>query len=140
MDDSIVSSLLPVRLLSGVGGVTPLDALLVYDAADPFAVSMVFDTGAEEPVRWTFARDLLRDGLERRVGEGDLIIWPAIDNVGEPALNLRLCSPDGDALLEAPAEVIATFLARAEQLVRFGEEELLIDVDATLQAILDGIA
>ena len=139
MDDSIVSSLLPVRLLSGVGEDTPLDALLVYDAADPFAVSMVFDTGTEEPVRWTFARDLLRDGLDRRVGEGDLIIWPAMDHVGEPALNLRLCSPDGDALLEARADVIATFVARTERLVRFGEEELLTDIDATLQAILDGI-
>jgi hypothetical protein len=140
MNDSTVSSILPLRLLSGVGGVLPLDAVLVYDANDPLAVSALFDTGAEKPVRWTFARDLLHEGLHRRVGEGDIVVWPAIDNEGEPAVNLRLCSPDGDALLEAPAVVIEDFLDRSAKLVALGDEAPLIDVDAALQAILDGIA
>lgn len=140
MSDSTVSSILPLRLLSGVGGVLPLDAVLVYDAADPLAVSALFDTGAEKPVRWTFARDLLHDGLHRRVGEGDLVVWPSVDSEGEPAVNLRLCSPDGDALLEAPAAVIEDFLSMTTALVPFGQEADLLDVDAALQAILDGIA
>ena len=39
-----------------------VDAHLRYDARDPFAVSVSFDTGANQ-IEWTFARDLLDKGL-----------------------------------------------------------------------------
>lgn len=140
MNDATISSELPLRLLSHKGGVLPLDAVIIYNTADPLAVSTLFDTGAEKPVRWTFARDLLSEGLHRRVGDGDMAVWPAVDDTGEPALNLRLSSPDGDALIEAPAGVVEDFLARTAEVVPFGDEELQTNVDAALEAILGGIA
>lgn len=140
MKDAAVSTELPLRLLSGANGILLLDAELQYDADDPLAVSALFDTGENEPVRWTFARELLHDGLHRRVGDGDLAVWPGVDGDGEPSLNLQLRSPYGSALVEAPTGVVEDFLSRTEQVVPFGDEVVTHDIDVALEAIFGGIA
>ena len=35
-----------------------------------------FRTGSDDVVEWTFARQLLTDGVTRAVGEGDVQVWP----------------------------------------------------------------
>ena len=42
------------------GEASAIDADLVFDPADPYAVTMVFRTGVQE-VLWTFGRELLAD-------------------------------------------------------------------------------
>lgn len=136
MDGSTVSYHLALHLVSGEGHVLPLTAELHYDVADPIAVTALFTTGDEAPVRWVFARDLLEAGLDQPSGEGDVLVWPTHDMAGRPAVHIRLCSPHGDALVEASADEVAEFLAETWRLVGPGEERRHLDVDATIEALL----
>src|SRR5690606_17153503 len=116
-NSSTVSQDLPVRLLGTDGHVLSLTATLHYDAADPLAVTALFDDGGDKPVRWVFSRALLVTGLDRLTGNGDVVIWPTRDDDGEPAIHVRLRSPHGDALLEAPADAVERFLSSTARLV-----------------------
>lgn len=133
---STVSQDLAVRLLGSEGHVRSLTATLHYDAADPLAVTALFDDGRKKPVRWVFSRALLVTGMDRLTGDGDVVIWPTIDDDGEPAIRIRLRSPHGDALLEAPAEALEHFLSSTSRLVPPGTEHLAIDLDALVHALL----
>src|SRR5215207_10660687 len=106
MDGTTVSYPLALSLLSADGVELPLAAELRYTAGDPLAVEALFDDGSDEPVRWVFARDLLSSGLDRRAGDGDVVVWPTNDVDGVRVVHLRLRSPHGDALLEASAYTI----------------------------------
>ncbi|MET9119551.1 SsgA family sporulation/cell division regulator [Streptomyces longwoodensis] len=84
---------------------------LVYRAADPYAVTAVFNHGTAEETEWLFARELLVDGLHDSVGIGDVIVWPAVDETsGRQRIFIRLRSPEGTALLSAAREDIKAFL------------------------------
>jgi hypothetical protein len=131
-----ISTELVLRLLASEGAL-PLTAELRYDAADPYAVEALFDTGAETPVRWVFARDLLAEGVSRAVGEGDVLVRPAVSSSGEAAVHLMLTSPDGRAALEASAVDVSGFLAETYRLVARGRESHHVDLDAALTALLD---
>jgi hypothetical protein len=136
MDRTTVSYPLVLNLLGIDGAVLPLDAELRYTAADPLAVEALFEDGSDDPIRWVFARDLLAAGLHQRTGQGDVVIWPTTDADGRPAVHLRLHSPDGDALLEAPARTLKAFLAAAWSLVPPGTEHEHIDVDDVLDSLM----
>lgn len=51
-------------------------AQFIFRCDDPFAVSAVFTAGGTQ-VLWTFARELLRDGLYAPAGGGDVMVAPA---------------------------------------------------------------
>lgn len=131
----------PVRstlALTMVGAEAPvlMAAELEYHAADPYAVTAIFHTSGH-PIRWVFARDLLDEGLVHDVGHGDVQIVPRRDDSGEHTLQLHLSSPDGVAVLEAPADVVLEFLGRSYSLVPPGTESEHLDVDAALARLLD---
>jgi Streptomyces sporulation and cell division protein, SsgA len=132
-----VTHALPLHLLSADGPALPLDAQLRYRASDPLAVEALFDAGVAEPVRWVFSRDLLVQGMDRRSGDGDVVVWPATGASGGATVHLRLSSPDGSALLEAPVEAVRDFLADTYRLVPLGHEGDHLDLDATLDQLLD---
>lgn len=136
MDRTTVSYDLALQLLSADGHVLPLTASLHYDASDPLAVTALFNDGGDEPVRWVFARDLLESGLDQSAGEGDVLIWPTRDAEGRPAIQLRLRSPHGDALLEACADELERFLAATHRLVPPGSERRHLDVEGVVAALL----
>ena len=96
---------------------------------------MTFFTGAAEPVRWTFARQLLTDGVERSVGEGDVRVWPAHTD-GDPVVYIALSSPSGRALFEAHLADVVDFLSRSYLAVPTGSESDFVDVTAELGALL----
>lgn len=125
-----------LRILAGTGDALPLDAELRYSVADPFAVETLFDTGDSEPVRWVFARDLLSAGLVGSAGDGDVAVASARDDRGERVVHIRLSSPDGLAVLEAPAVALSAFLATTYGLVPAGTESDHLDIDAALEALL----
>lgn len=79
----------------------PVPARLAYRTDDPYAVHITFHIGSEAPVHWTFARELLVEGVFRPVGEGDVRIRPGRAD-GHAVIRLALRSPDGEALLQAP--------------------------------------
>src|SRR5690349_9781337 len=109
----------------------PVPAELEYDTRDPYAVAVVLHAGPGA-VRWLFGRDLLADGLLARCGDGDVRVGPAAD----PALVLvELTSPDGAAVLEAPAKEIAAFLDRTYDVVPAGSESDWFDFDEELEKL-----
>lgn len=130
---STVSAQLGLRLVVPDRTTVPLLAGLEYAADDPYAIRMAFYVGDDEPVEWIFARELLTVGIVRRVGDGDVEVWPADD---DGALNLALSSPFGDALFEVPLSPLADFLHRTYQAVPAGEESEFIDIDAELENLL----
>lgn len=136
MDRSTVSYKLALHLLSTEGDVLPLNAELHYAAEDPLAVEAYFDDGGSDPVRWVFARELLAAGMKELTGDGDVVIWPTIDADGEVAVQMRLNSPHGDALLEASASELDEFLAATWRLVPPGTEYRHMDVDDVITALL----
>ncbi|MER5734002.1 SsgA family sporulation/cell division regulator [Streptomyces sp. NPDC002138] len=110
-------------------------AKLTYRAADPYAVHITFHTGTSAPVNWTFARELLVEGVFRPCGHGDVRVWPTkVD--GRSVLCMALSSPDGDALLEAPAGSVSAWLERTLRMVPPGTEAERLGLDDALAALL----
>ncbi|HYO41344.1 MAG TPA: SsgA family sporulation/cell division regulator [Nocardioidaceae bacterium] len=134
MAPATVTQLLGLELIDGAGSATPIEAELHYDPSDPYAVTAVFLTG-DSPVRWTFGRDLLLEGIAEPAGDGDVHVWPCMDADGRPVVLMELCSPDGEALIQARTEQLAAFLDRVTAAVPPGSEPRLLDIDSALAAI-----
>jgi hypothetical protein len=128
-----------LELIDPTGSVTPIDAELHYDPRDPFAVTTVFMTGASQ-VRWTFGRDLLCEGLYEPAGDGDVHVWPCLDSDGRAVVIIELCSPDGEALVQAKTGDLSTFVDRMSNAVEPGTESDHLDVDAAISAIFSAEA
>jgi hypothetical protein len=128
----------PVLLtLETVEGPIPVLAQLEYRPADPYAVAALFDTGAERPVRWVFARDLLDEGLVHQSGEGDVVVSPSRDADDQLTVRITLRSPDGEAVLVADAEDVLLFLGRTYALVPAGAESAHLGLDQRLADLFD---
>ena len=130
-----VSQRMALELIDHTGSVTPIEADLHYDPRDPYAVTAVFITGTTQ-VRWTFGRDLLAEGLYEPTGDGDVHVWPCLDSEGHAVVIIELCSPDGEALVQARTGDLSSFVDRMHRAVAPGRESQHVDVDAALAAIL----
>ena len=128
-----VTSTLTLELIDANGASTPLETELSYNPSDPFAVTAAFMTVAGR-VEWTFGRELLIGGLYEPTGDGDVHVWPCLDNEGEPVVIIELCSPDGEALVQARAADVTAFVDRMTTAVAPGAEN--VDVDSAIAAIL----
>jgi len=140
---STVSTELELSLLVPGGRSLAVPAEVQYDSRDPYAVRVAFHTGVDradldgsgEIVEWTFARQLLSDGVARPVGEGDVHVWPAQEGQG-PVVWLSLSSPSGTALFEMPLAGLVEFLGRTYAAVPTGCESEFVDLDAELALLL----
>ncbi|MFE4061553.1 SsgA family sporulation/cell division regulator [Streptomyces sp. NPDC059096] len=101
---------------------TSLHTRLTYRVSDPYAVEARFRTDDQDETVWVFARDLLRDGLERKSGLGDVAVWPDAGKHGRPRVFVRLSSPEGSALLSAAHADVRVFLEAGSDLVAYGAE------------------
>jgi hypothetical protein len=133
--NTTVSCELHLRLIVSSESSLPVPAGLRYDTADPYAVHATFHTGADETVDWVFARDLLAEGLHRPTGTGDVRVWPSRSH-GQGVVCIALSSPEGEALLEAPARALESFLKRTDAAVPPGTEHRHFDLDRELSHIL----
>jgi hypothetical protein len=128
---------LELRLVVPGGPSLPVLAGLRYQADDPWAVHVSFDTGSDDDgnVEWMFARQLLTDGLRETVGEGDVRVWPSVTD-GERMVNLAMTSPSGSALFEIDRDTLVEFLQQTYVAVPTGTEEDVVDLDAELALLL----
>ncbi|WP_411137159.1 SsgA family sporulation/cell division regulator [Streptomyces sp. C10] len=109
----------------------PVPARLRYRTDDPYAVHVTFHIGSDSPVSWTFARELLVEGVFRPCGDGDVRVWPTkLD--GRSLVCITLDSPDGRALLEAPAAAVSGWLERTLRVVPPGSEQGHLGLDKGL--------
>ena len=134
-----VTADLQLRLVVPGSSALPVRASMRYDVGDPYAVSVAFYTGPSEGsgdvVEWTFARQLLTDGVSGPVGEGDVQVWPS-SSAGQPVVCLALSSPSGKALFEIPLPSLVDFLGSTYAAVPTGGESAHVDVDAELALLL----
>ena len=123
---------------------TDVPAVLGYDPADPYAVQISFgEIGAsangslvppDGGITWLLARELLRTGLDRPAGDGDVRIWPA--HSAADVLFLHLRAPSGEALFELSRGAVAAFLRHTDGMVPPGSEGTLLGLDDELSALL----
>ncbi|MGC5342178.1 SsgA family sporulation/cell division regulator [Streptomyces sp. DT24] len=132
---TVVERELELRLVLSPELSIPVPARLTYRTADPYAVHATFHIGSECPVEWTFARELLVEGVFRPCGHGDVRVWPT--KVGQRGvLCFALTSPEGEALLEAPSAAVAAWVERTLRVVPPGTEGELLGIDDGLAQLL----
>jgi hypothetical protein len=131
---AVVTTEITLNLVIGGDYGIPVPASFHYSAHEPLSVIADFMSG-EVAVQWVFARDLLQGALEQPTGQGDVTCWPAFSS-GERVVCIALHSPSGEALLEAPAEEIAAFLARSYEVVPEGTEIDHLDIDGLIEDLL----
>ncbi len=133
---TMVTTELQLRLVVPGAASLPVRAGLRYDVHDPYAVEVQFHTGGDgDTVEWTFARQLLTDGVTGPAGEGDVQVWPSTSS-GLPVVCLSLSSPSGKALFEVPLPELVEFLGQTYAAVPTGGESAYVDVDAELALLL----
>jgi hypothetical protein len=130
----VVTEHVNLEFVSTEGESTSLEAELVYDPVDPFAVTTIFKTGTQE-VSWTFGRDLLVEGLYEPVGDGDVHVWPCLSSQGTAVVIIELSSPEGELLVQAGSKDVNRFVAAMLTSVPVGEEVAHVDLDAMLGSI-----
>ena len=109
---------------------------LGYHAEDPFAVSLTFHAGSGD-VSWVVARTLLLQGLAAPAGEGDVKVYPSIDEDARAVAILDFCSPDGRLVAQADSRELQGFLARTFSAVPVGTESQHLDMDGLIANLLD---
>src|SRR3954464_2802968 len=87
-----ISAELGLRLVVPARTTVPLLATLEYAADDPYAIRACLHVGADDPVEWICQRVLLMMAFVRRVGDGDVRVWPP-DDVAEAALRRHAPGP-----------------------------------------------
>lgn len=134
-DNTVVERELELKLVLSPEHSVPVPARLAYRTGDPYAVHIVFHVGSDHPVDWTFARELLVEGVFRPCGHGDVRVWPTKAD-GRNVILMALSSPDGDALLEAPSAQVSAWLERTLRAVPPGTETEHLGIDDGLAEIL----
>lgn len=135
MQHTVVERELELRLVLSPERSVPVPARLGYRSDEPYAVHVAFHITSDHPVHWTFARDLLVEGVFRPCGQGDVRVWPAkVD--GRSVVLMALSSPDGDALLEAPVPQVSAWLERTLRVVPPGTEGGRLGIDDALDHLL----
>ncbi|AQS69356.1 SsgA family sporulation/cell division regulator [Streptomyces pactum] len=134
-DPTVVERELELRLILSPEQGIPVPALLCYHADDPYAVHITFHIDSGRPVHWTFARDLLVEGVFRPCGHGDVRVWPSKAE-GRSVVLMALSSPDGDALLQAPSAQVSAWLERTLRAVPPGTEGGQLGIDDGLAELL----
>jgi hypothetical protein len=131
-----VTADIELRLVVPGSAALPVLASLTFEADDPYAVHVAFHTGGDRgQVQWSFARQLLTDGVTQPVGEGDVRVWPTSE-AGQALVTLSLSSPSGAALFEVPLADIVEFLTRSYAAVPTGSESDFVDLDAELALLM----
>ena len=128
---------LRLQALDAWGRTVELPATFQYDAGDPWAVRIMFPGhggGAAAAVCWVVARELLLQGITDPAGEGDVLLFPSVDEDGRAAVVMELCSPDGRLVLQLRTSELYRFLSRTLAVVPLGAES--IDLDDLVDALV----
>ncbi|GGX96076.1 SsgA family sporulation/cell division regulator [Streptomyces minutiscleroticus] len=132
---TVIEQPLEARLVAAAPQMQSIPATIHYDPHDPFAVSMVFPAPATlegVDVRWTFARDLLTDGLEEPAGQGDVRVRP----YGYDRTVLEFHAPEGTAVVHVRTGELRRFLRSTTESVPVGFEHLHQDLDHQLAELM----
>lgn len=132
-----VSHELVLVCLDRAGQPLDLGASLDYSPSDPYAVWLTFHAPSGD-VTWAMSRSLLSCALTRPAGEGDVRMWPSIDESARAVVVMEFRSPDGRLVAQAPTQKVHHFLTHTLALVPLGTESDYVDVDELIESILGG--
>ncbi|MFD4350124.1 SsgA family sporulation/cell division regulator [Streptomyces coelicoflavus] len=131
--NTVVHKTMVVQLRTGdAGDRFPVLAHLGYDAADPFALTVVFSHDGRVLAEWALDREMVGEGLTRPVGVGDVRMRPESRGMWDE-LRLELLGDgraDGErhrAVVFVWAAAVEAFLRETYTMVRPGEEEVCAD-------------
>ncbi|MFJ8792584.1 SsgA family sporulation/cell division regulator [Streptomyces sp. NPDC102462] len=133
----VIEHSVQARLVAAAPRMPSIPATLHYDRRDPFAIRMSFPAPATlegVEVCWTFARDLLTDGLHGPQGHGDVRVRP----YGYDRTVLEFHAPEGTAVVHVHSAEIRRFLDATSALVPLGLEHLQFDLDHDLAELMRG--
>jgi hypothetical protein len=103
-----------------------------YVSADPYAVQVSLHVTPDQVVHWTFARELLDQGMRTAAGLGDVKIAPIEPPLGQ-RFSIELEPPGGYARLEGPVAPVQAWIAKTYEVVPAGSETVLLDIDRFLE-------
>ncbi|MET9548803.1 MULTISPECIES: SsgA family sporulation/cell division regulator [unclassified Streptomyces] len=132
---TVIEQAVEARLVAAAPRMPTIPATLHYDRRDPFAVRMSFPAPATlegVEVYWTFARELLTDGVERAVGDGDVRVRP----YGFDRTVVEFHAPEGTAIVHIRTGELRRFLRRTTALVPVGHEHHHVDLDQDLAELM----
>ncbi len=126
----------PLRLWAVVapGVSVGLEGRLRYTPADPYAVFLDCQVNQGRPITWTFARDLLEEGLTGWAGAGRVCVRPAVDGDSQVVV-ISLTGEGVTVHLQAPRAPVADFLAGTKHIVPVGNEHRHLDLDLKLERL-----
>jgi Streptomyces sporulation and cell division protein, SsgA len=101
---------------------------LQYRSTDPYAVEMTIRVREQPPIRWTFGRDLLDDGLRQQSGVGDVRIAPC-PQAPTALLHVTLRDGIGAVDVEMRFATVAEFLWLTYLQVPQGTEVLFVLIE-----------
>ncbi|MER5873114.1 SsgA family sporulation/cell division regulator [Streptomyces sp. NPDC002044] len=130
-----MSALIAVRLNDAAGDEVPLLGRFSYDSADPYAVRAQFFAGDTVLPYWCFDRQMLAEGLQRPVGEGDVTFRPQRTAGGEEIrVGLRDSAGGQGVVLLVNARAVKGFLEETYAVTTPGSETF--DADGFLKDLL----
>ena len=106
-----------------------------YHRDDPYAVWVTFHVPSGD-VHWVMARNLLSRGRFAPVGEGDVLLWPTIDEYGYAMVKLDFHSPEGRLEVGARTSDVCAFLDASYVEVADGTEGNNVDLDELVESLL----
>ena len=132
---STVTQEIALHCLDELGRPMIFMASFGYSPDDPYAVWLTFHIPAGD-VQWAVARSLLQRGLTEPAGEGDIQLWPGIDDDLCAVVCMDFHSPEGRLITSARTSDLQGFLGRTWEAVPPGREHERIDLDRLVDSLL----
>ncbi|MEJ3657464.1 SsgA family sporulation/cell division regulator [Actinomycetes bacterium KLBMP 9759] len=121
------------------GQPAPVVTRWIYQADDPFAITLAVRTRQDRWVEWLVGRELVVESLSRAAGEGDIRMSPQIVE-GYDIVEIEIRSTDGRAVLEVDRDLLRHFVEATTELVALGDEEAMMDIDGEIAKITQSCA
>lgn len=131
----VLSYDMTLQYLDEFGRIRDAEAVLRYDPADPYAVTMQL-RDVQGRQTWTFGRDLLSKGITQPAGHGAVHVWPCIDARGRAVAVIEFDGSEGELIAQGALTDFMRFVARSLALVPAGTEHEHLDMDAMLEQLL----
>lgn len=117
------------------GRAVDVPTTLGFRQDDPYAVTLTFHAAGGDVV-WLMSRVVLLQGLTSPAGEGDVRVYPSIDEDARAVTVLDFCSPNGRLVGQVPSREVQEFVVNTIACVPVGEESDFLDIDALAEALL----
>ncbi|MFJ8478013.1 SsgA family sporulation/cell division regulator [Kitasatospora sp. NPDC094011] len=114
-----------------------LRGTFLYCTRRPFEVTLVLLEGCHPKPRWTFARDLLLDGVRQPAGEGEVRVRLTRRSGRTARVELILVSGGWCSVFSLGLIDLVQFLIPTMDLVPPGEEMRVLDLDDGLARLLN---